>query len=68
MIKLTKFSGEELWVNPEIIKFLEEGGDTVVYLTTGDRLLVKESVPDVRQMFLQYKKDLFSGKTVAGTA
>jgi len=63
MFKLTKFSGEELWINPDIIKYLEEGGDTIVYLMTGDRILVKEGVEDIRHMFLDYKKQITSGLT-----
>lgn len=61
MIKLTKFSGEEIWVNPDVIKCLEHSGDTIVYFTTGDRLLVKESVEEIQKMFLDYKYAVYSG-------
>ena len=61
MFKLTKFSGEELWINPDVIKYLEEGGDTIVYLVTDERILVKENIEDIRSMFMTYKKDVAKG-------
>ena len=57
MLKLTKFTGEEIYVNPEMVKSIEPGGDTVVTLVTGDRLLVKEEVEVICERFLQYKKE-----------
>ena len=62
MFKLTKFSGEEIWINPEHIKYVEDGGDRVVTLTTGERVLVQESVEDIRNYFLNYKRDIHSGR------
>lgn len=61
MIRLTKFSGEEFWVNPDVVKYLEEGGDTIVYLTTGERLLVKEEIEEIRSGFLEYKRHISQG-------
>jgi flagellar protein FlbD len=63
MIKLTKFTGEELFLNPELIKTLEAGGDTIVHLTTGDRLLVRESPEEIKDKFLAFKKEVFAGFT-----
>lgn len=63
MIKLSKFSGEEFWVNPDTIKYVEDGGDTIVYLTTGERLLVQEPADSIRQMFMEYKKEITIGIT-----
>jgi len=61
MMKLTKFSGEEVWINPDTLKYIEEGGDTIVYLMNGERLLVKEEANDIKSMFLNYKKEIHQG-------
>lgn len=61
MIKLTKFSGEEFWVNPDTLKYIEQGGDTIVHLTNGERLLVKDGADDIRTRFMQYKKEITQG-------
>lgn len=58
MIKLTKFTGESFFVNPETIKFVEDCGDTVVTLITGERMLVKEASEEIRDLFLNYKKQI----------
>lgn len=61
MLKLMKFSGEEVWVNPDTIKYIEEGGDTIVVLTTGERLLVQEGPEEICDLFLSYKKNIHQG-------
>ena len=61
MLKLTKFSGEEVWVNPDTIKYIEEGGDTVVFLTSGDRLLVREDPSTINEQFLDFKRNIHRG-------
>ncbi|MDF2550445.1 MAG: flagellar protein FlbD [Chlamydiales bacterium] len=58
MIKVTKFSGEEIWINPEQLKTLEKGGDTIVTLTSGERLLVKERVEEIVSAFIAYKQKI----------
>lgn len=59
MIKLTKFSGEEIWINPDMIKCLEEGGDTIVTLINGEKMLVTEPVNEIMAAFMQYKRAIY---------
>jgi len=47
MIALTRLDGKELVVNAEHILTAEATPDTVLLLTTGLRLMVLESVPEV---------------------
>jgi DNA-binding beta-propeller fold protein YncE len=35
MIEMTKFSGETIWVNPNLIQMIEANPDTRILLTTG---------------------------------
>jgi len=44
MIYLTRLNGEILAVNIDLIELMEATPDTVVTLTTGRKLVVKESV------------------------
>ena len=47
MILLTRLDGRELVVNSDLILTVEATPDTMVTLTTGDRLLVRQAVQDV---------------------
>ena len=62
MLKLTKFTGETIYINPAILKTAEPGVDTLVILTTGERLLVRESVQDIQEQFVEYNKEIHSSR------
>ncbi len=59
MIQLSRINGKKFVVNCELIKFAESTPDTVVTLTTGEKLMVKESVADVVRMTMDYRKRLY---------
>ena len=56
MIKLTKFDGTEMYLNPNLIKEVESIPDTIVTLSTGDKLYVKESAFEVSSRFTDYER------------
>ena len=56
MIKLTKFDGREMYLNPHLIKEVESIPDTIVTLSTGDKLYVKESALEVSSRFADYQR------------
>jgi flagellar protein FlbD len=60
MFKLTKFTGEDFWVNPEVIKTVEAGGDTVITFLSGERVLVRETAEEIREQFIRYKRAIFT--------
>ena len=43
MIDVTKLDGKEITVNAELIEYIEEIPETVITLTTGKKIIVKES-------------------------
>jgi flagellar protein FlbD len=47
MIKLTQLNGRSIVVNVDLIEFVESTPDTIVSLTTGKKILVKESDEEV---------------------
>ncbi|MBB63943.1 MAG: flagellar protein FlbD [Waddliaceae bacterium] len=65
MIRLTKFTGEEFFLNPDTVKSIEDVGDTVLTLVTGERLLIQESPEKFRKMFIAYKKELYMSALVS---
>ncbi|MCD6472500.1 flagellar FlbD family protein [Candidatus Aerophobetes bacterium] len=58
MIKLTRFNGKELVVNAELIKFLESTPDTVVTLTTKEKILVRNSVDEIINKVIEYQRSI----------
>jgi flagellar protein FlbD len=47
MIDLTRLNGHRLFVNSDLIKFVEATPDTTLTLLTGERLIVRESCEHV---------------------
>lgn len=60
MINITKMNDVNITVNAELIEIIEEIPDTVITLTTGKKILVKESRQEVINLVKCYKKELFS--------
>jgi len=58
MIKVTRLNGREMIINAELIRFIEQTPDTLVTLTTGDKLLVKESMDQVVQRAIEYTRSI----------
>jgi len=56
MIKLTHLSGEEFLLNAELIRYVERRPDTFVSLTTGERLVVRESLDEVMRRAVDYQR------------
>ncbi|MDD6208152.1 MAG: flagellar FlbD family protein [Clostridiales bacterium] len=62
MIELTRMNGTTYTVNADLIEMVEETPDTVITLTTGKKLIVKESRQDVRNLVILYKKEIISDR------
>ena len=58
MIDVTRMNGSILSINNDLIETIEETPDTVITLTTGKKIIVKESRQDVKNLVKSYKKDL----------
>lgn len=64
MIELTRFNETKFTLNAEIIETIEETPDTVITLTTGKKIIVKESRQEVSDLVKSYKHEVFSGKNL----
>jgi len=56
MVKLTRLNNTILVVNGELIEFIEATPDTIVTLTTGRKVVVRETVDNVIEMVVAYKR------------
>lgn len=56
MIKLTRLDGKPFVLNAELIRYVEERPDTFVTLTTGERILVSESMDQVVELAVRYQQ------------
>lgn len=53
-------------LNPELVLYIESIPDTVITLTTGEKLYVKESGTEIQKHFIEYKKTIFAEGLRAG--
>ena len=59
MIKVQRLNGKEFVVNSDLILFVEETPDTVITLTTGQKVVVKESVDEIIEKVTDFKSKIF---------
>jgi len=62
MIQVTKFDGTAIMLNAEWIQSIENTPDTLITLTTGFKLIVREPVAKVVAAFQEYQRDKAAGK------
>ncbi len=56
MIKVTRLNGQSLVVNADLIEFVEEIPDTIVSLTTGKKIMVKEDSDQIIDKVAAYRR------------
>lgn len=64
MIPLLRLDGTEVIVNAELIATVEKTPDTMLTLTTGHHILVKESVEQVVARVIEYRHRINAGPVV----
>jgi flagellar protein FlbD len=68
VIRITKFDGSSIILNPELIQTIEATPDTVITLTSGQQLVVKNSVEELVAAFMDYKRSISSSNWEARKA
>jgi len=56
MIKLSRLDGEVFLLNADLISYVEARPDTFITLTTGERLVVAESMDEVLRRAVAYQQ------------
>jgi flagellar protein FlbD len=59
MIKLKRLSQEPLVLNPDLIEYMEATPDTVITLTTGQKLRVCETADEVIARVIEFRRAVF---------
>lgn len=60
MINVTKLNGTILTINEAFIETVEETPDTVITMSTGRRIIIKESRQEVVNLVKLFRKELFA--------
>lgn len=60
MITVTRLNHSSLVVNPDLIVFIEETPDTMITLSNGEKIVVQETVGEVIQKVLNYRRSIFN--------
>lgn len=64
MIELKKLNDQAFIVNSDLIEFIEKTPDTVISLTTGRKIVVRESVDEVVKRVIKYRRFINEGIAV----
>lgn len=57
MIPVSRLNGEILYINAELILWVEKTPDTVVSFTDGQKLVVRESQEQIRELVLNFHQE-----------
>ena len=58
MIQVTKLNGSMVYVNPDLIRFVETAPDTILIFTDNTTLMVKESPKDVIEKVIGFRRQI----------
>jgi len=61
MIRVHRLDGSEVVVNADLIETVEATPDTIITLTTGKKLVVRDTVDDVVASVICYKRAIALG-------
>ncbi|MGD0052653.1 MAG: flagellar FlbD family protein [Vulcanimicrobiaceae bacterium] len=56
MVALRRLNNQAIMVNPDLIESLEATPDTVVTLTSGNKLIVRDSMEEIREKIIEFKR------------
>jgi flagellar protein FlbD len=61
MIQLTRYDGSRFVISCEVIQYVESTPDTIITQTTGDKIMVKESVDEIIDLVIEFRQKIFAG-------
>jgi flagellar protein FlbD len=64
MIQLTRLNHDEITINSDLIECLESTPDTLVKLTNGESFMVRESVEEVVQRVVDFRRRIFTHQSL----
>jgi flagellar protein FlbD len=58
VIALTRLNGQPVMLNCDLIEAIEHDGDTVITLTTGNIVVVREELDEIERRVVAFKRKL----------
>lgn len=58
MIKVRRLNHKEIVINAELIQTVESTPDTVITLTTGEKFVVEDSVDEIVEKVVSYRRSI----------
>ena len=59
MIRLSRMNKSEFLLNIDLIEIIEETPDTIITLTNGHKMVVIESVDEIIEKIIEYKRKIY---------
>jgi len=60
LVKVSRLNGAEFYVNPDLIEFIEQTPDTLLTMTAGKKVIIKETPEELASKILQHKQEVVS--------
>jgi flagellar protein FlbD len=61
VIHLTRLNSQAFAINSDLIKFIENAPDTVLTLTNGEKIIVRESTEQVVERIIAFRRAVIAG-------
>lgn len=58
MITITRLNDKEITINADLIELIEENPDTTITMTTGRKLIAKETNKEIIDKVIEYKRKI----------
>lgn len=68
MIKVTRINDAPLVVNADLIEFVEASPETIICLTTGKKIMVKQTIDEIIDRVAEFKRKASIRTTSPDTA
>jgi flagellar protein FlbD len=62
VIALTRLNGQPVMLNCDLIESVEQNGETIVTLTTGNAVVVRESMAEIEQRVVAFKRSIYAAQ------
>ncbi len=59
MILVHRLNGTEITINSDLVEIIEATPDTTITFTTGKILNVQESIDEIKERIIEYKRKLY---------
>jgi flagellar protein FlbD len=66
MITLTRVNGQPVMLNADLIETIEENEHTVITLTTGNAVVVCESMAEIEMRIVAFRAKIYGARETGG--